>query len=282
MSAFSRLAQIRHLGIGPVSHIKAIVKNHALLRRVSEQELSTRYRESLLGPLWAILLPLAQLVVFTFVFGQIIPSRLGTTNQGPLELPLNLFAGILIYTLFSEVVTRSATVLSENASYIKRVVFPVEILPISIILTAFANMAISLLLLILAITVTRAELPPVTALALPLVVLPFLLMLAGLSWMTSAISLYLPDFRHAVTPAVGLFMFLSPVLFPVSSIPESYRIFVYLNPVTVPVEQLRAILLQGAPPDAALLALYAIIAWFVAWLGYGWFVILRRGFADVV
>lgn len=282
MSLRTRLAQLRQIEISPFAPFTVGVRHWTLLRRVSEQDLTSRYRESLLGPLWAVLVPLAQLVVFTFVFGTILQSRWGGTSQNALDLPLNLFAGILIHAVFAEVVTRSTTILSENTSYIKRVVFPVEILPLSIIISAFVNMVVSLTLLVLALAIGHGGFAPASVLLAPVVLLPLMIMLCGLSWLVSATTVYLPDFRHAVSPMVTLLMFLSPVLFPLSSIPEDYRFLVYLNPITVPVEQLRAVLIRAELPDFWLLGHYTVIALFIAWLGYVWFGILRRGFADVV
>lgn len=282
MSLSTRLAQLRQIETNPLAPFTVGFRHRILLRRVSQQDLSARYKDSLLGPVWAVLVPLAQLVVFTFVFGTIMPSRWGSPSQGTLDLPLNLFAGILIHAVFAEVVTRSTTILGENAAYIKRVVFPVEILPLSIIISAFVNMLVSLSLLVLALAIGHGGFAPASILLTPLILLPLMIMLCGLSWFVSATTVYLPDFRHAVSPVVTLLMFLSPVLFPLSSIPQGYRFLVYMNPITVPVEQLRAVLIRAELPDFWLLGQYAAIALVVAWLGYVWFGILRRGFADVI
>ncbi|WP_338824285.1 ABC transporter permease [Bradyrhizobium septentrionale] len=250
--------------------------------RFSGQDLRSRYRESFLGPAWALVVPLCQLAVFSFVFTSILHSRWSGGEAGSFLFPLNLFCGISVYSVFSEIVTRSTTILSENSSYIKRVVFPLEVMPISIVLTALIGFLISLSILLVGYCIIRESLPPVQALSLPLILVPFFVLLAGLAWLLAGISVYLPDFRHAIFPIVSLLMFLSPVLFPLSSVPEPYRFAIAWNPVTVPIEQLRNALLLGTWPDPLLLAGYAAVAWAVAWLGYATFAVLRRGFADVV
>lgn len=278
----SRLAELQRLDIGPLAPFRSLWRNRDLLWRFSKQDLRSRYRESFLGPVWALVIPLCQLAVFTFVFTSILPSRWPVGGAGSLLFPINLFCGISVYSVFSEILTRSTTTLSENSSYIKRVVFPLEVMPISVVLTAVIGFLISLAILLLGSCLIRGSSPPMQVLSLPLILVPFFVLLAGVAWLFAAISVYLPDFRHAVFPIVSLLMFLSPVLFPVSSIPTSYQFAIAFNPVTIPIEQLRDALVVGVWPDLPVLALYAAEAWVVAWLGYATFAVLRRGFADVV
>ena len=253
-----------------------------LLLRFSGQYLRSRYRESLLGPAWALVVPLSQLIVFSFVFTSIIPSRWPNVDSSSLVFSLNLFCGIAVYSAFSEILTRSTTILSENSSYIKRVLFPLEIMPVSIVLTALVGLLISFALLVLVHCLIGESLPPLQVVSLPLILTPFFVLLAGVAWFVAAVSIYLPDFRHAALPLTSLLMFLSPVLFPLSAVPEPYRFFIVLNPVTVPIEQFRMVLVVGAWPDLMVLAGYAAVAWIIAWFGYATFAVLRRGFADVV
>lgn len=277
----SRLAELRRLNIGPFAPFRALWLHWDLLLRFSTQDLRSRYRESFLGPVWALIVPLCQLAVFGFVFTSILPSRWSVGEAGFL-FPLNLFCGIAVYSAFSEIVTRSTTILTENSSYIKRVVFPLEIMPISVVLTAVVGFVVSLTMLLLASCLLRESLPPVQTLSLPVILVPFFILLVGLAWLFAGISVYLPDLRHAVFPLVSLLMFISPVLFPLSSVPEPYRFAIAWNPVTVPIEQLRNALIVGAWPDPLVLASYTAVAWIVAWFGYASFIVLRRGFADAV
>ena len=282
MSLYSRLAHLRQVEIGPLALLTSAFGHLTLLKRISAQDLAVRYKESFLGPLWAVLVPLAQLAVFTFVFGTIMQSRWGGSSQGAMDLPLNLFAGILVHTFFAEVITRSTAILGDNSSYIKRVVFPIEILPLSVVITACVNMLVSLLLLIVAVALVHPGSAVSMVVFVPFLLMPLVIMLCGLGWLMAATSLYLPDLKQVVSPVVALLMFLSPVLFPVSSIPENYRFLVYLNPITLPVEQLRSVLILGQMPDFWLLGQYLVVALLVAWVGHAWFAILRKGFADVV
>lgn len=277
-----RIAELRKLEIGPLAPLTALSRHHYLLSRIVAQDLKARYRESILGFVWALILPLAQLAVFTFVFGTIIPARWPSAGLTPLDFPLVLFCGIIMFTAFAEAITRAPTTLVEGAVYIKRVVFPVQILPVSTVAVAMVNLVFAIVLLIAGSCLAHGRLPQLEILYIPVIICPFALLLLGLCWLLSAAGLYLQDLRHAISPVVSLLLFLSPILYPPSAVPEKVRSLLYFNPITVPVEQLRAVVIYQVQPDLQQLTIYALVAWLIAWAGYAWFVILRRGFADVV
>lgn len=275
-----RLKALASLRVTPVTPFLVIWRNKHLLRRLVVQELQSRYRGSLLGVLWSILVPLSQLLVFTFVFTAIIPARWGGNGGGVGEFALVLFAGLIVYGLFSETVGRAPMLLLENPSYLKKVVFPVELLGVSALCVALVNALISLAIL-LVFDLSLKGTMSVAIISLPFVLMPFLLLLCGLIWFLSATGVYIRDLRYAVGPVLSLLLFLSPVLYPAAALPPQYSWIFALNPLVPVIEQTRAIINHGQWPDPIAVAGLWAMGFFSTWLGYLWFCGTRRGFADV-
>jgi len=276
-----RLKALVSLRVTPLTPFVVVWKNKHLLRRLVAQELQSRYRGSLLGVLWSVLVPLSQLLVFTFVFTSVIPSRWGGNSGNVGDFSLVLFAGLIVYGLFSEAVGRAPMLLLENPSYLKKVVFPVELLGVSALCVAVVNALISLaILLLFKLVLTGAV--SVSIVALPLVLVPFLLLLCGLIWFLAATGVYIRDLRYAVGPLLSLMMFLSPVFYPASALPPQFAWIFALNPLVPVIEQVRAIVLYDQWPTMASVAGLWALGMMSIWLGYLWFSGTRRGFADVV
>lgn len=282
MKAAHRFTAASRLPVSPLAPFRDTLKNWYLVRRLTDQDLALRYRDSVMGPLWVFLIPLSQLLVFSLIFGTVFPSR-WHGGSGGLEVALNIFCGIVVFAAFSEAISRSASVLLQNRSYITKVVFPLETLPVSVVAVAAVNLLVSLGLLVAVVAVTKHGFGVLLSIVyLPLILAPFLVMLLGLCWLIASSAVYVRDIGHAIGPATNLMMFLSPVLYPLSALPEVLRWVVYLNPISVPIEQLRVVVLQQAPPNFLVLLVYSLAACAVAWAGYLWFSVLRKGFADVV
>ena len=241
-----------------------------------------RYRGSLLGLTWSFLTPLLMLGVYSFVFvGVFRASWPGSAKGGGLEFALHAFAGLLVFNLFAEVASRAPNLIVEQPNLVKKVIFPVELLTWVTVLSALFHLAISVVSLLLVLLLVRGGLP-VTALALPIVLLPFLPALLGLSWFLSAGGVYVRDVGPVMAMVVSLTMFMSPVFYTVASLGVSWRFWMYLNPLTVIIEQVRAVLLQGQWPAWELLGLYAVLACAFAAAGATFFQLTRKGFADVL
>ncbi len=257
-----------------------------LIRR----EIAGRYRGSVLGILWSMLTPLFLLAVYTFVFGVVFRTRWvaegthdlnGAGETSTAAFAVILFAGLIVYQLFAEVTNRAPTLILSNANYVKKVVFPLEILPVVALGSALFHTGVSLVvLLVFRLAIFGGV--PATALLLPLVLAPFCLMILGLSWFIAALGVYYRDINQFLGTLVTALLFLSPIFFPLSALPEWLRPWVALNPITFPVEATRAVLIFGALPDLAGLAAYSIVALVIASLGYAWFQKTRKGFADVL
>jgi lipopolysaccharide transport system permease protein len=240
-----------------------------------------RYRGSLLGGLWLLVTPLALVAAYTFVFHAVFQARWGGAEEHAAEFGIMLFAGMLIFWLFAECAGKASTLILEQANYVKKVVFPLEILPWPVLLTALWQLLMGSLVL-LAVQAAVKGFLPLTALLFPLVILPFLPLLLGMLWGLAAIGVYVRDLPHLVNLALTLLMLLTPIFYPVERVPESIKFWVYLNPLTFMVEQARAVLVLGQMPDWQGLGIYTLAALVVCGVGHALFARLRRDFADVL
>lgn len=268
--------------IAPAALWRAVWGNRLLIRRLAARELAARYRGSLLGAAWMAVNPLLMLAVYTFIFTVVFKARWGTSTGGSsAEFALFLFSGMILYGVFSDVVTRAPSLMLENVSYIKKVVFPLEILPVVALVGALANAAVGFVILI-GFQLIVLGLPPATILALPAVLLPLCLLTAGLGWFLSSLGVFLRDVRQMVGVLVTVLMFMSPIFYPIDMIPAEFRGFLHLNPLTSILEQSKDVLFRGRLPD--LLPWLGSVAASAAacWLGFAWFVKTRKGFADVL
>jgi lipopolysaccharide transport system permease protein len=265
---------------GLLSLFIAPFEHSGLVKQLVRREILGRYRGSFLGLLWSFVTPVLMLTVYTFVFGMIFRSRWTADGESRFEFALVLFAGLIVFNLFSECVTRAPGLVLANVNYVKKVIFPLEILPWVVLGSALFHAAISLLVLAGALALTQGLHP--TILLLPLVLAPLLLLILGLSWLLAALGVFVRDIGQFINLAMTALLFLSPIFYPASALPESVRDWLFLNPLTFMIEQTRAVLIWGKWPDWGGLGLYALLMLPVAWLGFAWFQRTRKGFADVL
>lgn len=270
--------------LNPLGPFRGLIRYRNLILRLVLRDLSARFKGSVLGAFWLIITPLITLAVYTFVFSVVFQARWGTADgstQSRGEFALILFAGLLVFNVFSEMLNRAPTVVLEHASYVKRVVFPLEILSYVLLLTALFNFLVGLLLLSGCMWFLFGSVP-VAALAVPVLCVPLFLFILGMGWFLAATGVYIRDLRPIVALAGTVIMFLSPIFYPLSAIPERFRTYILLNPLTTVVENVRGVLFSGANPDWQSWAIQLAVGIFVSWAGYVWFIKTRRGFADVL
>lgn len=254
----------------------------SLLWQFARREVLGRYRGSLLGLTWSFLTPLLMLGVYSFVFvGVFRASWPGAAKAGGLEFALQVFAGLVVFNLFAEVAGRAPNLIVEQPNLVKKVIFPVELLTWVTVLSGIFHLVISVVSLLLVLLVTRGGLP-VTALALPMVILPFLPFLLGLGWFLSALGVFVRDIGQVMTMIVSLTMFMSPVFYSAATLDVRWQFWMHLNPLTLIIEQVRVVVLQGQWPAWGLLGIYALAACTFAAAGAGFFQMTRKGFADVL
>lgn len=266
---------------GPLAPIRALVEHRVLIRRLAAREIVSRYQGSALGVLWLLLAPLLQLLIYTFVFAIVFKAKWDLPEQGRLVFAVVFFSGLIVYNVFAECMNRGPRLILENPNYVKRLVFPLEIMPWVALLSAMFNFAIGLVLL-LAIYLIQFGLPPVSALSVPVIVLPLLLMTIGLTYWLAATGVYLRDLAQIVVPLTMLMMFVTPIFYSIDIVPEAFQPFIRLNPISSVLGQLRACLFRGDWPDPVWLIVATGLGWAVLYAGYAWFEKTKKGFADVV
>ncbi len=261
--------------------LRALLGIHrALLFSMVRREVSQRYRGSFLGPIWAILTPAVQIVIFTLIFSGIFQARFGG-ESGPLGFAVYLFCGLLPWLAFAEAVQRSTTVVVEHVNLVKRVVFPVEALTVQLSLAALVQQGIGTVVLLMAALLLERILSP-TLFFLPLLLIPQLLLTIGLGWLVASFGVFLRDTGQLVQLSLMAWMYLTPIFYPESMVPAPYRWLVEANPMAPLIRSYRRVLLEGGLPDWSGLGWTTIFALACFLTGYWWFIRTRKAFADVL
>ena len=252
-----------------------------LIFQLSRREVSGRYKGSMLGIFWSFVNPLLMLSVYTLFFSVILKVRWGAQPQSKSEFAVLLFVGLIMHGFIAECVNRAPGLITGNVNYVKKVVFPVAILPVVAAGSALFHWAISLTVLLLALVVLGHNVPPTFPL-IALVIVPLVLYALGISWMLASLGVYLRDVSQVVGVFTQVLLFVSPVFFPITNIPEEYRPLFTANPLTTIIEQAREVAIFGNAPDLQAIGLQVLIGMVVCVCGYLFFRRTRRGFADVL
>ena len=265
----------------PLEVIRSFYRNRELIWALTKREVLGRYRGSVMGILWSFFNPLFMLAIYTFVFSTVFKARWAGGSESRTEFALLLFAGMLVFGIFSECLTRAPSLILSSPNYVKKVVFPLEILPIVSLGAAFFHFCVSLMVWLLFYLIAFGWLQP-EILLLPVALLPFAVFVLGLSWFLAALGVYLRDITQFVGVAVTALMFLTPIFYPLSALPEGYRQIVQLSPITSAVNQARDLMFWGHGIEWGWWSIYLTVSLLVGWLGFAWFQSTRRGFADVI
>ncbi|MBS0466865.1 MAG: ABC transporter permease [Proteobacteria bacterium] len=272
---------MQKFSIAPSEMLASFLRHWDLIKTLTIREILGRYRGSMLGLFWSFANPLFMLVVYTFVFSTVFKARWSGGSESKTEFALVLFVGLIVFNLFSECISRAPSLIISNVNYVKKVIFPLEVLPFVSLLSAVFHCAVSLVVWLLAYMILFG-IPHVTAFYLPLILFPFLLFIMGLSWGLASIGAYLRDVSQFIGVFITILMFLSPVFYPATALPGIYQELLYLNPLVPAIEQAREVLYFGVPPNFYIVAIYWLVALIVAWIGFAWFQKTRDGFADVL
>ncbi|HEY3638484.1 MAG TPA: ABC transporter permease [Rhizomicrobium sp.] len=258
-----------------------IWKHRHLASLLITRNVEANFRGSLLGKAWTALVPLLRLAVYTTVLGFILKVKWPGHEHRPLDTALLYFVGLTFYDFFMEAINAAPSLMFDNVNFVKKVVFPLEILPFVTLGAALVRLAVTGAILLTFFLVIKG-IPPLTIFAIPLVVAPFALLVLGIIWFLSALGAYVRDLRQLMGVLALIMMYLSPIFFPLTMVPARARMFFYANPLAFPIESTRAALFADAWPNWSALALYCAIAWLIAAAGYRWFLRVKPGFADVV
>ncbi|ARU06963.1 sugar ABC transporter permease [Comamonas serinivorans] len=265
----------------PLAMGRSLWHHRELIARMARRDVAARYRGTVGGLLWAVITPIVMLAVYTFVFSVVFQAKWGTLEQSRTQFALILYAGLLMHGLLAEVLNGAPGLIPAHGNYVKKVVFPLEVLPVVSLCTALFQWCIGLVVLLVACALLNGGIPA-TAPLIVLVVVPLLLMVLALGWLASALGVYLRDLGQVMVVITTILLFMSPVFFPLTAIPQEYRLFMQANPLTFIIEQGRAVLIWGQAPDWAGLLAYTGVALVLAWLGFAGFQATRKGFADVL
>ena len=251
-----------------------------LILSLTRRELAARYRGSVLGIVWAVLTPVVMIAIFTIIFAGIFNARFGASSS-QWDYALYLFCGLLPWNAFQESLQLSSTTIVGHANLVKRVVFPLETLPVSLSLASVANQMFGTVALVLAAILLRGELHA-TILFLPLLVVPQLLATFGAAWLIASLGVFVRDIVQGISLILMAWMYLTPIIYPETLVPDRYKRIVGLNPFTPLVRNYRRIILEGSVPDWRGLAYFSVFAVVSFVLGYWWFARTRKNFADVI
>lgn len=253
-----------------------------LVLQLTRREAVGRYRGSIFGWAWSLFNPLFMLGIYTLVFAGVFNTRwAGTTDGSKEDFVLILFVGMIVHGLFADCISRAPALIVSNTSFVKKVVFPLEVIPWVALGSALFHAAVSLTVLLAAQLVLRQHVPT-TAVLLPIVLLPLIFGLMGLAWLLASVGVYLRDVSQLTGMFATVMLFISGVFFPISALPEPYRSWLRLNPLAIAIEQTRDVLLFGRLPDMTVWGITMAFGLALAWLGFAVFQKARRGFANVL
>ncbi|MBK1644894.1 sugar ABC transporter permease [Thiocapsa imhoffii] len=266
----------------PRALVSSLWSHRGLIDQLVRREVIGRYRGSILGVAWSFFNPILMLLVYTFVFSFVFQNRWGGgVGESHASFAVILFVGLIVHGLFAEVANRAPSLILNNVSYVKRVVFPLEVLPWVVMGSAIFHASISLLVLLLA-QLMLAHHITWTLILFPLILAPLVMAVMGIAWFLASIGVYVRDVGQTIGIITTVMLFLAPIFYPISILPPRLQAFFYLNPLTFVIEEGRKVLLFGQMPNWWGWLLYSTISLSVAFAGFWWFQKTRKGFADVV
>lgn len=268
--------------LNPFHLSRNIWHRRELIRQFTLREIQGRYQGSLFGILWSFATPLIQLLIYTFVFGIVFKARWDQAQSDSLgQFALVVFCGLTTFNIFSDCIYRSSHLIISVPNYVKKVVFPLEILPISVFFTALFHGVISLSIVLVANILVNHTLQW-TLLLLPLIILPLIFLTLGLSWLLASLGVFFRDISYIVTLIMQVLFFTSAIFYPLKSIPPPYQAVIQLNPMLPIIEDFRRVILWGKPPSWVDFTLWLLATGTFMLLGYAWFMKTKKGFADVI
>ena len=286
----SRRKTIGENAVNPSTHhptsiaalMKCLWQNRSLIFQMTKREVVGRYRGSIMGLAWSFFNPLIMLIIYTFVFSFVFKARWGVDgDESKTAFAVILFVGMIVHGLFAECVNRAPGLILSNVNYVKKVIFPLEILPWVAFGSALFHTAISLVVLILAQVILKQQIP-FTVFFFPLIMLPLVFGTMGFTWFLAALGVYVRDIGQITGIFTTILLFVSGVFFPLNSLPPNYQGWLRLNPLAFIIEEGRKSIIFGEMPNIKQWSLMLVVGMLIAWAGFAWFQKTRKGFADVL
>ncbi len=267
--------------LNPLHLLRNLYGHRELIIQFTKREVEGRYKGTYLGLLWSLLNPLLTLAVYTFAFAVIMKARFEGSQGGRLDFALNMFCGLIVFGIFRELVSRAPRMMVESSNFVKRIVFPLEIIPPAILCSSVIFSLFSLCILLPAVLLVQHTVSQ-TIYQFPLILLPLCAMTLGLSWLLASLGVFLRDMGHFVGVATQLLFFGSPIIYPLSAVPERFQLIMRLNPLSTFLENSRRTLIHGEPLEWGWWLVTLIVSLVVLQIGYAWFMRSKTAFADVV
>ncbi|GIP35121.1 ABC transporter permease [Paenibacillus sp. J2TS4] len=268
--------------LNPVFFIKQFWINKSLIKQFTQREILLRYKGSFLGFFWSFINPLLMLSVYTFVFSVVFKGRWGLDQpENNFEFAMIMFCGIIAFNIFSETVNRAPTLIVGNVNYVKKVVFPLEILPITVLLSNLIHAGISVLTLLLAVNIFL-HFTTWTIILIFIVIVPLIFLTLGISWFLSSLGVYIRDIAYTVVVATNILFYVTPIFYPINAVPDFFKTFMFFNPMTTIVDNFRRVIIWGKLPDWSSYFIILLVSYIIMIFGYLWFNRTRKGFADVL
>lgn len=260
---------------------KSVVHNRQLIWQMAKRNVVGKYKGSILGLLWSFVNPLIMLGIYTFAFSVVFKAKWGIENEGHMDFALILFASLTVFNFFGEIISTSPVLVLGQPNFVKKVVFPLEILPVVGLISALIHTSISLAIFIVGFGLAHFSLP-LSLIYLPFVFFPLALISLGLSYFLASVGVYLRDIGYVIGHIVTILMYTSPVFYSMDRLPEMFRRLLMLNPVAFILENARKVMVFGELPDWTILVSYTGVGILFLMAGYWWFQKTRKGFADVL
>lgn len=264
------------------SLFKSLWLNRYLILQLTKHDILGRYKGSIMGVVWSLIHPIVLLTIYTFVFSVVFKARWGADlHETKVQFAILLFAAMIIHGIFAETLIKAPQLILNNINYVKKIIFPLEVLPVVTLVSVLFNGLISYLVLILFFLITNEYLNW-TIVFYPLILLPFLFLTLGFAWLLACLGVYLRDVTQIIGVIMTVLMFASPVFYPLSALPDFIKSWILINPLTFIIEQSREVIIFGNTPCWTGLMTYSTISLIVFWLGYFMFQKSRNGFSDVI
>lgn len=268
--------------LNPIHFVADLWARRSLVRELTRRQIQNQYRASLLGRFWAFATPLATLAVYTFAFSVVLKARWGgDPDESRLDYALTLFTGLILFDLFTGCVGQASLLIVAHTNFVKKVVFPLEVLPIVLLFESLFNLLVSSLILTVALAVVNQGLPA-TGFLFPLTLIPLIMLTLGISWFLASFGVFMRDVQQGVTICTRLLFFLTPIFYPLSLVPERFQPVIKMNPLTVIVDTARRTLIWGEMPGWYEFGAVTALGFVVMILGYAWFMQTKHGFADIL
>lgn len=265
----------------PSALVTGLFRNRDLLWELVKRDFIGRYKGSIMGMVWSLFNPLLMLAIYATVFSVAFQARWGTGEESKVAFALVLFSGMIIHSFFAECINRAPSLIISHPNYVKKVVFPLDLLPCMALCSALLHFFVSFSVLLMFCLV--AGVPVYSgAMLVPLILLPLALLTLGASWILASLGVYLRDLSQVIAMVSTIALFMAPVFYPIENLPEAFRSYMYWNPITLPIIQLRDAMLWNKPVQWSSWLVSLSIGTTICFAGYWWFQKSRRGFADVI